>query len=95
MSVDILVLRAGIQAPDEVSVPRAGFAGLSLDLLRPSSVSCNSYNKTPSILWKCLKTTTQCTWSIRETVTFLDPGFHEMKQEKFDGGMKDRKKDMV
>ena len=28
-------------------------------------------------------------WSIRETVTFLDPGFHEMKQEKFDGGMKD------
>ena len=31
-------------------------------------------------------------WSIRETVTFLDPGFHEMKQEEFDGGMKDRKK---
>ena len=30
--------------------------------------------------------------SIRETVTFLDPGFHEMRQEKFDGGMKDRKK---
>ena len=24
-------------------------------------------------------------------VTFLDPGFHEMKQGKFDGGMKDRK----
>ena len=31
-------------------------------------------------------------WSIQETVTFLDPGFHEIKQEKFDGGMKDRKK---
>ena len=29
---------------------------------------------------------------IRETVTFLDPGFHEMKHEKIDGGMKDRKK---
>ena len=24
-------------------------------------------------------------WSIRETVTFLDPGFHETKQEEFDG----------
>ena len=23
--------------------------------------------------------------SIRETVTFLDPGFHETKQEEFDG----------
>ena len=42
MSVDILTLRVGIQAPDEVSVPCAEFAGLSLDLLRPSSVSCNS-----------------------------------------------------
>ena len=41
MSVDILVLRAEIQAPDEVSVPCAGFAGLSLDLLRPLSVSFN------------------------------------------------------
>ena len=29
---------------------------------------------------------------IRETVTFLDPGFHEMKHEKIDGGVKDRKK---
>ena len=42
MSVDILILRVGTQAPDEVSVPCAGFAGLSLDLLRPSSVSCNT-----------------------------------------------------
>ena len=25
-------------------------------------------------------------------VTFLDPGFHEMKHEKIDGGVKDRKK---
>ena len=35
----------------------------------------------------------QC-WArdIRETVTFLDPGFHEMKHEKIDGGVKDRKK---
>ena len=41
MSVDILVLRAEIQAPDEVSVPCAGFAGLSLDLLHPLSVSFN------------------------------------------------------
>ena len=23
-------------------------------------------------------------------VTFLDPGFHEMKQEEFDGNIKDR-----
>ena len=23
-------------------------------------------------------------------VTFLDPGFHEMKQEEFDGDIKDR-----
>ena len=38
MSVDILILHVGIQAPDEVSVPFAEFAGLSLDLLRPSSV---------------------------------------------------------
>ena len=30
--------------------------------------------------------------SIRETVTFLDPGFHEMKQEEFDGDMKDIEK---
>ena len=25
--------------------------------------------------------------SIRETLTFLDPGFHEMKQEEFDGNI--------
>ena len=42
MPVDILTLRVGIQAPDGVSVPCAEFAGLSMDLLRPSSVSCNS-----------------------------------------------------
>ena len=41
MSVDILTLRVGMQAPDEVSVSCAEFAGLSLDLLRPSSVSSN------------------------------------------------------
>ena len=29
-------------------------------------------------------------WSIWETVTFLDLGFHETKQEKFDGNIKDR-----
>ena len=29
-------------------------------------------------------------WSIREMVTFLDPGFHERKQEEFDGDIKDR-----
>ena len=28
--------------------------------------------------------------SIREMVTFLDPGFHETKQEEFDGDIKDR-----
>ena len=39
---DILILRVGIQAPDEVSVPCAEFAGLSLDILRPSSMSCNT-----------------------------------------------------
>ena len=44
MSVDILTLRAGIQAPAEVFVSCAEFAGLSLDLLRPSSVSCNTGN---------------------------------------------------
>ena len=27
---------------------------------------------------------------IRETVTFLDPGFHETTQEEFDGDIKDR-----
>ena len=32
------------------------------------------------------------TWSIQEMVTFLDPGFHETKQEEFDGDIKDRKK---
>ena len=42
MSVDILTLRAGIQTPAEVFVSCAEFAGLSLDLLRPSSVSCNT-----------------------------------------------------
>ena len=25
--------------------------------------------------------------SIRETLTFLDPGFHETKQEEFDGSI--------
>ena len=29
-------------------------------------------------------------WDIRETVTFLDPGFHETTQEEFDGDIKDR-----
>ena len=29
-------------------------------------------------------------WSIRETATFLDPGFHKTKQEEFDGDIKDR-----
>ena len=28
--------------------------------------------------------------SIQEMVTFLDPGFHETKQEEFDGDIKDR-----
>ena len=28
-------------------------------------------------------------WSIWETVTFLDLGFHETKQEEFDGNIKD------
>ena len=28
--------------------------------------------------------------SIWEMVTFLDPGFHKMKQEEFDGNIKDR-----
>ena len=30
------------------------------------------------------------TRSIRETVTFLDPGFHETTQEEFDGDIKDK-----
>ena len=42
MSVDILILCVLIQAPDEVSIPCAEFAGLLLDSLRPSSVSCNT-----------------------------------------------------
>ena len=29
-------------------------------------------------------------WSIWEIATFLDPGFHETKQEEFDGDIKDR-----
>ena len=29
-------------------------------------------------------------WDIQETVTFLDPGFHETTQEEFDGDIKDR-----
>ena len=45
MSVDILTLRAGIQTPAEVFVSCAEFAGLSLDLLRPSSVSCNTSHR--------------------------------------------------
>ena len=31
-----------------------------------------------------------CPGDIRETVTFLDPGFHETTQEEFDGDIKDR-----
>ena len=32
----------------------------------------------------------ELSWDIRETVTFLDPGFHETTQEEFDGDIKDR-----
>ena len=42
MSVDVLAIRVWIQAPDEVFASCAEFAGLSLDLLHPSSVSCNT-----------------------------------------------------
>ena len=42
MPVDVLGIRVQIHSPDEVFASCADFAGLSLDLLRPSSVSCNS-----------------------------------------------------
>ena len=44
MSVDVLAIRVRIHSPGEVfaSCSCVEFAGLSLDLLRPSSVSCNS-----------------------------------------------------
>ena len=45
MPVDVLAIRVRIQAPDEVFASCAEFAGLSLDLLRPSSVSWNNYNR--------------------------------------------------
>ena len=43
MLVDVLAIRVRVHSPDEVfaSCSCAEFAGLSLDLLRPSSVSCN------------------------------------------------------
>ena len=33
--------------------------------------------------------------SIQKTVTFLDPGCHKMKQEEFDGDIKDRPKTYI
>ena len=42
MSIDVLVIRVRIHSPDEVFASCAEFAG-SLDILRPSPVSCNRY----------------------------------------------------
>ena len=42
MPVVVLAIRVWIQYPDEVFTSCAEFARLSLDLLRPSSVSCNA-----------------------------------------------------
>ena len=42
MSVGVFAIRVQIQVPDEVFASCAEFAGLSLDLLCPSSVSCNT-----------------------------------------------------
>ena len=61
MSVNILTLRAGIQTPAELFVSCAEFAGLSLDLLRPSSVSCNSYRQDVGV--NCKGTDTKGPWS--------------------------------
>ena len=36
------------------------------------------------------KDTVRASGSIQETVTFLDPGFHETTQEEFDGDIKDK-----
>ena len=42
MSVGVFAIRVRIQVPDEVFASCAEFTGLSLDLLCPSSVSCNT-----------------------------------------------------
>ena len=38
----------------------------------------------------CLIQRIKSVWSIQEMVKFLDPGFPKMKQEEFDGNIKDR-----
>ena len=41
-SIDVPAVCIRLHAPDEVFASSAGTAGLSLDLLRPSPVSCNT-----------------------------------------------------